>query len=244
MNSFLKLFVGFLLKWLAKIYLMRRQPCIIAVIGTTGRHWIKENVIEALREKKFSARGNQKNFNAEIGLPLSILNLPSGEGTFIGWLNVLLEGIKKCFVLNKKQKEYLVLEMAIDQPEDMDYLLSIVNPQIAVFTTITMIYSENFEDLDEISQEYKKLVKILPQKGGLLINNNDDERIRELETLALCRVVSYGLKNPSDFTAKNIKKTVLGQQFELNNKRIEINRFGQHHIYAKVVGEIIKSQIN
>ena len=248
MDIFFKIIVQFFLKWMAKIYLWRTQPYVIVIAGTSGRHWIKEVVKEILKEKNFSVRTNKKNFNAEIGLPLSILGLSSGNGSgFWGWFKVLGGGLRKIFIrrLLICSQEYLVLEMAIDQPGNMKYLLSIVKPQIAILTTITMIYQENFEDLDEIAKEYQKLVKALPQNGYLILNF-DDERIKNLKQFFKGKKNTYGFSDGADFQAKNIKKILVGQEFYLhtiNSKTddlIKINRFGNHHIYATLIKEIMQ----
>jgi UDP-N-acetylmuramoyl-tripeptide--D-alanyl-D-alanine ligase len=253
MNNIFKKIIQFALKWFAKIYLWRIKPRVIVIAGTTGRHWIKEAIAETLKEKKFSVRTNVKNFNAEIGLPLSILGLPSGEGNFWGWFAILFQSLKKVFDRRLERKpfgEFLVLEMAIDRPDNMNYLLSIVKPEIAIFTTITMIYQENFENLDKIALEYRKLIKSLPW-NGLAILNFDDERVRNLAETSHGRVITYGFNEGADFRAKDIKKILKGQQFKLGISRhfrqnqliiplIRINRFGSHHVYAALVKEIIK----
>lgn len=265
MNNVFKKIIQFKLKWLAKIYLWRIKPYVFIVAGTTNRHWIKEAIIEALKEKGFNARGSKKNFNAEIGLPLSILDLPSGEGSIIGWLSIILQAIKKILTTNYQllTTNYLVLETAISRPDDMNYLLSIVKPNAVALTTITMIYEENFEDLDKIVLEYQKLVKALP-KDGLLFFNFDDERIKSLAKFTLCKTLAYGLSDGADYWAKNIKKYSRGLKFDIcinmednmlrnaslfkqkeNNIRCEsisIERFGKHHIYAKIMAYAIHSE--
>ena len=241
MTDIFKRVVQFKLKWFAKIYLWRIKPYVIVVAGTVGRHWIKEAVKESLTEKNFSVRANKKNFNAEIGLPLSILNLPSGEGSFSSWLKIILQAIKLITNYQLPITNYLILEMAIDRPEDMNYLLSIVRPNIAILTTITMIYRENFEDLSEIALEYRKLVRALP-KDGLLLLNFDDQRIKDLAKFASCRVLTYGLSEGADYQAKNIKKITAGQQFEIKGVPVKINRFGNHHVYAKIAAYAIRSE--
>ncbi|MEK7193774.1 MAG: Mur ligase family protein [Patescibacteria group bacterium] len=265
MNSLFRKIIQFLLKWPAKFYLWRTKSYVLVIAGTTGRHWMKEEIVGVLLEKGLNARGNRKNFNAEIGLPLSILNLPSGEGSFWGWLRViwlaLLLSLRLSVVRNVPQ--YLVLEMAIDKPDNMNYLLSIVKPQAAVITTITMIYQENFEDLDEIAEEYKKLVQVLPT-NGLLILNNDDKRVKGLFTFTNAETITYGLDD-ADFVAKNVKKLPDGQSFEIHRahisrdtlfrhlasrskhetsvSKIKIPRFGEHHVYAALVKEIVKERV-
>ncbi len=248
MDYIFKNTIKFFLKWLAKIYLWRIRPYVIIVAGTTNRHWTKEAIIEALKEKGLTnVRGNRKNFNAEIGLPLSILDLPSGEGSFGSWFKIILQAIKKTTYYKLLTTNYLVLEMAIDRPENMDYLLNIVKPNIVVLTTITMIYRENFEDLSEIALEYRKLVKALP-KDGLLLLNFDDQRIKDMARFASCRALTYGLNEGADYQAKNIRKIITGQQFDVveankqKHSRAEINRFGNHHIYAKITAYAIRSE--
>jgi UDP-N-acetylmuramyl pentapeptide synthase len=233
------------LKYLAKIYLFRTKPAIIVIAGATNRHWIKEGILETLKEKGISCRGNKKNFNAEVGLPLSVLGVYSEmdeDNKIRRWFNVLLKLAKSAFF--EKGADYLVLEMAIDKPDDMEYLLGIIKPQTAVFTTITMIYPENFSNLDEIALEYKKLIKGLPQ-NGMAILNADDERIISLKEYSPARVFTYGIESPDPgFMAKDIKKSLVGQEFliqtpDSKTKTVKINKFGQHHIYAELVKEVI-----
>lgn len=235
--------VQFILKWQAKAYIRIKRPYIFIVSGTTSRLWVKEKVVEALRDKGISARTNKKNFNAEIGLPLSILGLESGGGDFRKWREVLFQGFKKIF--SRDPGKHLVLEAAIDRPEDMKYLLGIVRPNVVILTTITMIYQENFDDLDDIQTEYKTLVKALPQ-DGVLILNNDDERVRVLSREYKGKVISYGIERSSDFSALDVRKVADGQEFQIAEKKGKyqkrILRFGRHHVIAELVKAVVERE--
>ncbi|MBN2197971.1 hypothetical protein JW698_02165 [Candidatus Wolfebacteria bacterium] len=246
MNKFFKKIVQFFLKWFAKIYIWRIKPHIIVIAGTTNRHWIKEAVAITLKEKNFQTRMNKKNFNAEIGLPLSILGINSDENNFWHWFKIIFQAAKKAFrskppILN----EFLVLEMAIDRPKGIKYLLSIVKPKTLILTTVTMIYAENFDTLDKIALEYKRLIKSL-YRHGLAILNFDDERIKSLAEFSENRVISYGFSKEADFQVKGVKKTTNGQELKIQLypsrqiRLVKINRFGEHHIYAALVKEIIR----
>ena len=188
-----------------------------------------------------------KNFNAELGLPLSILGLSSGNGDFWRWLKILWQAIKKISQRSITDgQEYLVLEMAIDAPKNMNYLASIVKPNAVILTTITMIYAENFENLDEIGREYGELAKSLPW-NGILILNNDDLRIRELSKYFDGKIITFGFSDGSQYKAVDIRKIIDGQLFKIETRQkekeiedIKINRFGQHHIYAELIKAIIK----
>ncbi len=243
MNKFI---VKICLKWCAKIYIWRIKPHAIFVAGTVGRYWAKESVVEALKEKNFPVRASKKNFNAEIGLPLSILGLPSGEGSFISWLKIICNAFNKAFKSKAPMtKEFLVLEAAIDRPDGMKYLLSIIKPKTVILTGITMIYAENFENLDEIALEYKILLKKMPW-NGLAILNFDDERIKNLAESSDRRIISYGFSKDVDFSIERSQKVSDGQKLEIKinhlakKVQVKIGRFGRHHVYASTVKEIIK----
>lgn len=246
-------FVQYILKFLARIYLIRINPQIIVIAGTTNRHWVKEYIVDALNSKGLTCRGNKKNFNAEIGLPLSVLGLyPESEddNIFLRWFRIIWQAVKISANprIDSRKSAVLVLEMAIDRPDDMDYLLSIVRPQIAVFTTITMIYPENFENLDEIALEYRKLIKALPADGSAILNA-DDKRIYQLKDSTRCQIITYGIENKNaDYLTERVERTSTGQKFDIHTpdfsvEKVRLNRFGQHHIYAKIVEEIIMQNI-
>ncbi|MDI6717703.1 MAG: Mur ligase family protein [Patescibacteria group bacterium] len=244
LDNFYKKTIKFFLKWLAKFYLVKNKPYIIVISGTTNRYWVREEIAGILRERNFLVRTNKKNFNAEIGLPLSILGLSSGEKKISKWAEILWQAVK----INTKEyagKEYLILEMAIDRPEDMDYLTGIVKPHTVILTTITMIYRENFENLDEIANEYAKLIKTIPW-NGLLILNGDDKRIKKLSAFFDGKIIYCGFEEDAHFRTFDIKKVLDGQEFKVEIKRKEkeirdfkIRTFGKHHIYAALVREAI-----
>lgn len=250
MKELAKKTTTFALKWLAKAYITKTKPYIIVVAGTTRRVWIKEAVERALRERNFWVRSNRKNFNAEIGVPLSVLDLPSGEGDPRKWVAILWHAAKKALDFRKKsmnleKTEHLILEMAIDSPEDMWHLLEIVRPDMVIMTTITMIYQEQFETLDNIAKEFETLAAALPW-NGILVLNADDERIRGLKRVYKGKVISYGFAEDAQFKAVDPRRTDVGEEFrfevqrkELESYRKKINRFGRHHIYAELVREIV-----
>ena len=63
--------------------------------------------------------------------------------------------------------------MGVDSPiwpHNMDYLLSIVKPNIGIFLNISPVHLANFQNLDQIAQEKAKLVN---QAKTTIINNQD-----------------------------------------------------------------------
>ena len=72
MKQILKKIVIGILTLEAKLVLKRYKPKIIAVTGSVGKTSTKDAIYTALCEP-FSIRKNQKSFNSEIGVPLTVL---------------------------------------------------------------------------------------------------------------------------------------------------------------------------
>jgi hypothetical protein len=71
--------------------------------------------------------------------------------------------------------------------------------------------------------------------------------VAELRALAKGRVISFGLAVAADYRAVSINKTIAGQNFETESvaghKHETITRYGDHHLYAALAGEIIKHYV-
>jgi UDP-N-acetylmuramoyl-tripeptide--D-alanyl-D-alanine ligase len=97
--------------------------------------------------------------NSETGLPLSILDIKTPDFTLFGWLKIALLCPFK-FLINWRNFDVLLLEMGIDSatsPKNMDFLLSIVQPDIGIFLNVSSVHLMNFKDINQIAQEKAKL---------------------------------------------------------------------------------------
>lgn len=192
----------YILKILAKLVLAKYKPQIIGITGSVGKTSAKEAVFAVL-SPKFLVRKNLKNYNNEIGLPLSILGLESAGKSIFGWLGVFLKTIFLIIVKDKKYPEILVLEMGVDRPGDMAYLLGIVKPKVGVITTIGQSHLEYFGAIDKVKEEKGLLVKNLSTSDWAILNY-DDKKVRELAPTIKAEIISYGLNGDAQVKAENI----------------------------------------
>ncbi len=234
------------LKFLAKMVLAKYKPDIIGVTGSVGKTGAKEAIVQVLSQK-FNVRGSKKNYNNEIGLPLSILGLESPGKSIIGWFLVLWRASMLWLFKDKNYPKILVLEMGVDRPGDMEYLTKIAKPYIGVLTRIGETHLEFFGSVEKIEKEKKILIDNL-KKDGIAILNNDDERIKNIKTEN--KIISYGLKEGADVLAKDLKfnfegnkdvENLKGVSFVLsaNEKQEKIilpNVIGYSAIYASLAG--------
>ncbi|MFA6285369.1 MAG: Mur ligase family protein [Parcubacteria group bacterium] len=247
MKKIFKSFVQYYLKLLTKFVLWRYKPFVIAVAGSTNKTVAKEYILKFLREKygKKEVRGNPRSYNTEIGLPLAILYLESGESSFWKWWKILIQAKIKA-IFSRKFPSKLVLELGVEKKGDMEYLLGMVHPSWVVVTNIEGSYSDAESNLDDVFEEIKLLARKLP-KGGKLILNFDDERVKNLAKFSKAETVGYGFSDASEAKASNLKTTVQGQTFDFafrdREELVEIKKYGRHNVYAWMIAKIVKEII-
>lgn len=249
MKIIFKQILKYYLKFITKIVLLIHRPLIISVTGSTNGFFAKNEIKRQLEAGRRDIRSNPKNFNTEIGLPLAILNLPSGYNSYRNWLPIIWQAFLSLFKLTFPK--ILILELGVDRRGDMKYLMSLVKPKIAVITDITQRYIESFADMDELVGEYKRLVESIDKKGCLILNY-DNPRIKKLSEFTKAGIIPFGLEKrtptPKDYWLGEItEKTSSGQTVSVTNsqetKKYSINRFGEHHAYALLIGLIARKII-
>ena len=76
-------------------------------------------------------------------------------------------------------------------------------PKISVILNIDADHLDFFKDIDDIRRSFRRFAELLPSDGTLIINA-DIPNYREITDGLLCRVITYSLENPADYTAANI----------------------------------------
>ena len=100
-----------------------------------------------------------------------------------------------CFVIEGDEYDTAFFDKG---PKFMHY-----DPWIAVLTSIEFDHADIYRDLDHITENFRKLMGLVPH-DGLLIANGDDPVIQVEIQNAACPVITYGLSEEAHFTAANI----------------------------------------
>jgi len=194
----------YILKILAKIVLWRYKPEIIAVTGSVGKTSAKEAVYRLLKGF-FRARRNRKNYNNEIGVPLTILGLETGGRSLIAWLKNFFKALRTV-LWRGNYPEILILEMGVDRPGDMKYLVDFIPADVVVITAIGEFPShlEFFPEKGKLVEEKAFLAKSL-DKEGMAILNYDDLSVRMIgdDLPEELRIIQYGFGQGADLRISN-----------------------------------------
>jgi UDP-N-acetylmuramyl pentapeptide synthase len=188
-----------LLAFFARLIIQRHKPYIIGVTGTVGKTTITTHIAHFLTKQYWSKKiwYSQYHYNGEYGIPLTIIGAKTPWKNPFLWIFVFFIAITKLF---RSYPNYLVLEYGIDHPGEMDFLLSIAIPTIAILTPVESNHLEQFGSLEVYRNNKLKLIK--SAKYAIV-----HESLRQyLDT----DVVYYSLGALSDIDASHIGISISG----------------------------------
>ena len=185
--------------------LWRYKPKIIAITGNVGKTSTKDAVYTVLKNQG-SIRRSEKSFNSDFGIPLSIIGEKSGWGSLFAWILIILSGLGKIIVKDKKYPKTLVLEVGADKPGDISSVAKWLKPDVVVITRLpdVPVHIEFFPTLDSLIEEKVSLAKYM-KKDGTLVLNGDDERIMKAKLKLPFRSFTYGESEGVDLRASNVQ---------------------------------------
>lgn len=160
---------------------------LVAVTGSTGKTTTKDIIASVLgtRLRTLKTTGN---YNNEIGLPLTLLEL-------------------------EEQCEAAVVEMAMRGPGEIDALCRIARPDSAVITNIGETHLELLGTVSDIAAAKGEILEHVPPRGFALLNAESPFIHREA---ARCkgRVIFFGSDQNGGIRAENIRLEGGGSRFD------------------------------
>ncbi len=205
---------------LAKYFLVFTSKTVIGVTGSVGKTTTTNTICNALGSQAISTVNNLD----------SIFNIP-------------------ITILKSHRYRYLVLEMGVQYPQDMEHNVSVAPVDIAVFTKISPAHTKYLNNTKKIFEEK---VKMVGPKTRLIVFNYDDQLQLQMFKNSKIRTISYGFSSGADVRI-SVKRSSLTQtiiRLESNDKKHIINSrlIGKHQTYsigaAFAVGEYLKINRN
>jgi UDP-N-acetylmuramoyl-tripeptide--D-alanyl-D-alanine ligase len=159
------------LQQLAKTVHSMRKMRVVAVTGSVGKTTTKE-FIATLLEGRFQVGKTPGNANSQVGLPLSLLNLRGDE-------------------------EVVVLEMGMSALHEIEKLVAIAPPEVAVITKIALAHAAFFPNgLEGIAAAKAEILSHPRMRLGVI-----NHQAMQFEGMARrgCAKVVYGWEEGGDF---------------------------------------------
>ena len=179
---------------------------VIAITWTNGKTTTKE-LLAAVLLKKYMVHCTNKNFNNQIGVPLTILSAP--EGT-----------------------EMMVLEMGASHIGEIRTLCLIARPDYGIITNIGTAHIEGFGSFDGVVKAKTELYEHLRKVNGIAFYNDRDKLISEKIYKMVNRAVPFSdptgteLKVTPEISDMNLSLSVKYLQKKL---QIRTNLFGTYN---------------
>jgi len=236
-----------LLAWHAKRILAKYKPDVIGITGSVGKTSAKEAIFTVLSTAK-NVRKNRKNYNNEIGVPLSIIDAETGGKNPFKWAAVFLKAWS-LLLMRREFPEVLILEMGADHPGDILHLTKIARPTIGIVTAVgdlSPVHVEFFSGPEGIVKEKSQMVRRV-LKGGHVILNIDDKAVAGMKSLAKADVLTVGFGDKAEVQATDVKlfkkftggvgKEPVGSTFKLQRDGNVVPVFlpevlGQYQMYS------------
>jgi len=201
---------------IAACHRMKFTVPVICVTGSNGKTTVKD-MIAAVLSESYTVLKNEGTKNNHIGVPQTLLRL-------------------------RPEHDICVLELGTNHRGEIGALAAIARPTIAVLTNVGASHLEFLKDLDGVYEEKKDILKFLDKKDGLVILNGDDEFLSRIKG-PRSKVVRYGLKKSSDFSADIVSTDRDRIAFLLNGKEgIELNLLGVHNVYNALAAIAVASR--
>ncbi|GHS91159.1 UDP-N-acetylmuramoyl-tripeptide--D-alanyl-D-alanine ligase [Alphaproteobacteria bacterium] len=158
-RSFLKVdHTGKALMELAQYARENTRATVVCVAGSVGKTTVRAWITHLLSAVGPTVSA-QKNFNSQIGLPLSLTAL-------------------------QRDATFGVFEIGIDKSGVMQSLATLCNPHVAVLTSIDKAHYAGFSSLDSLAQEKAMLFSGLCPNGIAVVNQESCEKFPFIQHIA------------------------------------------------------------
>ena len=183
---------------------------VVAVTGSNGKTSTKD-LIAACLAVKYNVVKTEANFNNEIGLPKTLLNI-------------------------KPDTEIAVVEMGMRGLGQIRALCELASPDVAVVTNVGETHMELLGSMENIAKAKGEIVEGLMAQQFVVLNN-DDAFVRAMADKTVAQAVTYGCGDGADVRAENVVLNADGSEFDCVCARtgecehIALPLLGEHNVY-------------
>lgn len=190
---------------LAAYYLRKVNPTVVGITGSNGKTTTKD-MVAAVLSKRFNVHKTQANFNNEIGVPFTILEM-------------------------KPSTEILVLEMGMDRPGQLHHLSQLTHPDVAVITMIGEAHIEFLGSREHIADAKMEITDFLREDGEFIYNGDEPLLVERAKKVKQVKA-TFGFSEDDDLYATAFQSYKHHATFSINNsdQEFSIPMIGRHNV--------------
>jgi UDP-N-acetylmuramoyl-tripeptide--D-alanyl-D-alanine ligase len=177
---------------------------VVAVTGSVGKTTTRQIIYNVLSHH-FKTWQSPKNYNNQVGLPLTLLAAPSNT-------------------------EIVVAELGTNKAGEISYLSKIASPDVALITNVYPAHLEGFGSVDQIAKEKASIADGL-KAGGKLIINADFPMLLDILAKKDIKPLTFGLSPQAQIRAENIIYSGFNTSFTIEGTKIELPLPGQGNVF-------------
>ena len=194
---------------------------IVGITGSVGKTTTREVIAQVLA-RKYQTLESPRNFNSNVGLPLTLLGLGP-------------------------EHRWCVMEMGPYDLAEMQLLCDVGAPDIGVVTNVGPTHLERFGSLEAIEEAKGTLPAALPA-DGVAVLNGDEPRIRHMAARTEAQVLYYGQGREVNVRASDLESHGLdGIVFTLHMDGVatpvQTALVGAHHIMTALAAAAVASAV-
>src|SRR5882672_4696050 len=211
-----------------RVYEQWARP-VIGITGSAGKTTTKELVAHVLAVTGSRILKSERNYNNGLGLPLSVLQMVSRDH-------------------QPDDYDLAVLEMGMSSPtHEIRRLVQITPPDIGVELLVAPVHLEHLGTIETVAAMKAELIEGL-KPGGVAVLNADDELVMEMKSKTDGPVLTFGIQNPADVTARNIDTTRFGSirfrlRTPLGDAAAELPMTGRHNLMNALAASAVATAL-
>jgi UDP-N-acetylmuramoyl-tripeptide--D-alanyl-D-alanine ligase len=164
---------------------------VVGITGSAGKTTTKELTAHILLNCGYRVLKSERNYNNGLGLPLSVLQMVSRGHQPANY-------------------DLAVLEMGMSSPtHEIRRLVQITPPDVGVELMVAPVHLEHLGTIETVAAMKAELIEGL-KPGGVAVLNADDELVMKMKSKTDGPVLTFGLQNRADVTAKEIDTSRFG----------------------------------
>lgn len=176
---------------IANYYRSKINPKVISITGSSGKTTTKE-IVSAVLSAKYKTHKTEKNYNNEIGVPKTILEMPPDT-------------------------EVLVLELAMRGLGEIALLSRTSNPDIAIITNVGTAHIGRLGSRENIIKAKSEILEHL-KKDGIAILHNNTKLIEHTKSIWTGKTIIFDFDQITKSSYKNgvTHFSFLDEDFSIN----------------------------